>query len=234
MSDIVKVCWSGGKDSTASSLLHLDRGDLVSLVCYVPMFDDRIPLISKQHHDFILYAKSRFELLGANVFLVHGLSFVDYVLHVSLKGKFKGQIFGFPTVGRGQCGFKRDSKLKALAGADSLVGSYDYEDIGIAYDEVSRFGQLSDRKRSILVELKKTESDCLSLVFDRNLLSPHYGANSRDGCVLCCNSSVAERSSWLSDYPDALPKLLWLEDVVRSERSDRPPLRNYKYFSDFL
>lgn len=234
MSDIVKVCWSGGKDSTAASLLHIDRGDHVSLVCYVPMFDDSIPLISKLHYDFILYAKSRFEDLGANVFLVHGLTYVDYVLHVSQKGKFKGQIFGFPIVGRGQCGFKRDSKLRALASADSLVGLYDYEDIGIAYDEVSRFGQLSDRKRSILVDLKKTELDCSRLVYDRCLLSPHYGSNKRDGCVLCCNSSSAERASWLCDYPDALPKLLWLEDVVRSERPDRPPLRGYKYFSDFF
>ena len=234
MCDVVKVCWSGGKDSTASALLHLERGDLVSLVCYVPMFDDSIPLISKDHYEFIISAKSFFEELGANVFLVHGLSYVDYVLHVSQKGKFKGQIFGFPTVGRGQCGFKRDSKLKALAAADRLVGWYDYEDIGIAFDEVDRFGQLSDLRRSILVEHRMTEADCLKFVSDRNLLSPHYRSNARDGCSLCCNSSVSERASWLSDFPEALPKLFELEHIVRSERPDRPPLRNYKYFSDFF
>ena len=234
MSDIVKVNWSGGKDSTAAALLHLERGHDVSMVCYVPMFDDEIPLITKRHFEFILDAKARFEAMGALVLLVHGLTYCGYVLHVSQKGKFKGQIFGFPWYGRGQCGFKRDSKLKALAFADSVIGSYDYEDVGIAYDEPERFGVLSPSKRSILVENKYTEPDCVLLTISRNLYSPHYQDNRRDGCVLCCNSSPEERASWLADYPQAKDRLLFLERVVKEERPDRPPLRNYKYFSDFF
>lgn len=234
MCDVVKVSWSGGKDSTVASLLHLERGHDVSMVCYVPMFDDEIPLISKRHYEFILDAKSRFESMGALVLLVHGLTYCGYVLHVSQKGKFKGQIFGFPWYGRGQCGFKRDSKLKALASADSVIGSYDYEDIGIAYDEPERFGQLSPSKRSILVENKYTEADCVRIASARNLYSPHYQDNRRDGCVLCPNSSPSGRAAWISDYPEVLEKLLFLENVVKEDRPDRPPLRNHMYFSDFL
>lgn len=234
MCDKVKVNWSGGKDSTVASLLHLERGHDVTMVCYVPMFDNEIPLISKRHYDFILRAKAYFESLGALVLLVHGLTYCGYVLHISQKGKFKGQIFGFPWYGRGQCGFKRDSKLKALAFADSIIGSYDYEDVGIAFDETERFGQLSPSKRSILVENRIMESECFCIASARNLLSPHYQDNDRDGCVLCPNSSPSERALWLSDYPEAKERLLFLERVVKEDRPDRPPLRNYKYFSDFF
>lgn len=35
---IVKVAWSGGKDSTCAVMLHIKRGDKVKVVCYIPMF----------------------------------------------------------------------------------------------------------------------------------------------------------------------------------------------------
>ena len=52
--DIVKVNWSGGKDSTCSALLHIKRGDKVKIVSYIPMFTDEIPLILKDHYNFIM------------------------------------------------------------------------------------------------------------------------------------------------------------------------------------
>lgn len=37
LSDTVKISWSGGKDSTASVLLHLERGDNCKVVYYIPV-----------------------------------------------------------------------------------------------------------------------------------------------------------------------------------------------------
>lgn len=234
MSDHVKVNWSGGKDSTAAAILHLEQGDNVSIACYVPYFDNETPLIGKEHYDFILNTKEYFESMGALVLIVHGLTYCGYVLHVSQKGKYKGEMFGFPWYGAGACGFKRDSKIKALKYADEIIGDYDYEDIGIAFDEPHRFGQLNEKKRSILVEKKITEDRAFTICDQRGRISPHYAHNTRDGCALCFNSSPAERERWFKDWPGSREKLIELENIVKGARPERPPLLQYKWFSDFF
>ena len=54
MSDIVKVSWSGGKDSTCAVMKHIEAGHIVKVVCYVPMLTELIPLLTEEHYDFIL------------------------------------------------------------------------------------------------------------------------------------------------------------------------------------
>ena len=225
---IVKVCWSGGKDSTAAILLHIERGDKVKAVCYIPMFTEKIPLIQKDHYQFILNTADYFRSLGAEIFIVTGISYYDYVLRKSTRGKHKGRIFGFPCFVHGQCGFKRDSKIKACKQCD--VGYYDYESIGIAWDEKSRHNQLNDKKRSILVEEKYTQVDCALLCLNHNCYSPVYDNRKRDGCALCFNAKAEERKRWFLDFPEAFNILLHLQDVVRAEKPDIYPLRGYKWF----
>lgn len=227
---IVKVGWSGGKDSTCSVLLHLEQGDTVKAVCYIPMFTETIPLITKNHYEFILKTADRFREMGVEVYIVSGMTYYDYVTHIAKSGKDKGKIFGFPCFKRSQCGFKRDSKLKALENLD--IGYYDYEDIGIAYDETKRHKQLNDKKRSILVEKKITEKEAKIKVAIKGMLSPHYDYLKRDGCALCPNASVCVRDMWFQDYPEAFYILLHLQEIVKRERPDRPPLRKFKWFID--
>lgn len=224
----VKVSWSGGKDSTAAVLLHLAAGHDVSVVCYIPMFDAETPLISRAHFDFIHRAADIFRARGAEVFILSGMTYVEYCTHISRKGKFKGQIFGFPTVGRGQCGFKRDSKLRAL---QSVTVPFDYEDIGIAADEYARHPQLNERKRSILYEHGYTEADARDICLMEDLLSPLYTSTiKRDGCALCPNAKEVERQLWYQEYPGAREKLLQLQAYVLPLRPDRMPLRGYRPF----
>lgn len=231
---IVKIGWSGGKDSTCAVMKHIERGDKVKAVCYVPMFTKEIPLITKKHYEFIKNTAEYFRSLGAEVYFAGGgLTYYEYVTHVAVKGKHKGQIFGFPCVGRGQCGFKRDGKLRACDKCD--VGEYEYLSIGIAFDEVARHNQLNDMKRSILCELKITEQEATDYCKKNNLYSPHYEKkkkrkNRRDGCALCCNAGEEERQEWFNDYPEAIPLVIELQDIVKEKRPDRPPLRGHKYF----
>lgn len=229
----VKIGWSGGKDSTCAVMKHIERGDKVKAVCYIPMFTKEIPLISKKHYEFILKTADYFRSLGAEVFFAdEGVTYYEYVTHIAKSGKFKGQIFGFPIVGRGMCGFKRDGKLKALSLCD--VGQFDCEGVGIAYDEVSRHKQLNEMLRSILYELKITEDGATDFCKQNNLYSPHYFCTGkkkmRDGCSLCCNASERERQDWFNDYPEAIPLVIELQNIVKKERPDRPPLRGYRYF----
>ena len=231
--EVVKIGWSGGKDSTCAVMHHIKRGDKVKAVCYIPMFTKEIPLISKKHYYFILKTAEYFRSLGAEVYLADGgLTYYEYVTHIAKSGKFKGQIFGFPIVGRGMCGFKRDGKLNALALCD--VGKYDYEGVGIAYDETDRHKQLNEHLKSILVEEKITEDDCTEYCKTNDLYSPQYSCKGkkkmRDGCALCCNASEKERLEWFEDYPEAIPLVIELQNIVKEQRPDRPPLRGYRYF----
>lgn len=229
--DVVKVNWSGGKDSSCSAHLHLMQGDECIICNYIPMFTAEIPLILKDHYEFIIKIAERFREMGAKVYMVSGETYWDYVLHVAKKGKNKGKIFGFPCFKIGQCGFKRDSKEKALGELDSLFSLiYDYQDIGIAFDEIDRYNQLSEKKRSILVERNITEEDAMLYCKKNGLYSPHYSRYRRDGCVLCPNASAMERIEWFKQYPNSFDLLLQLQEIVAKERPDIYPLRNYRRF----
>lgn len=227
---IVKIGWSGGKDSTTAVMKHIEKGDKVKVVNYTPMFTREIPLILKDHYTFIKQTANFFRTLGAEVYFADkGLTYYEYVTHIALRGKCKGQMFGFPIVGAGMCGFKRDGKLKALSLCD--VGEYDYESVGICFDEVKRQKQLTENLRSILCELKITQEGSRQYCLENGLYSPHYTYKTkRDGCALCYNAKEEERQRWFEDFPEAIPIVLQLQDMVKNNRPDRPPLRGFRYF----
>ncbi len=228
MADIVKVGWSGGKDSSCSVMLHLEQGHKVKAVCYIPMFTEKIPLLLKEHYEFILRTADRFRSLGAEVKIVTGITYYDFVLKRSSRGKFKDRMFGFPPFITGLCNFKRDSKVKALSETD--VGYYDYEDIGIEANEIKRQNQLNERKRSILCELGFTKYDVITFDITHDLLSPHYEILARDGCTLCPHAKAKERELWFKQYPEAVPLVIELQEIVKIERPEQTPLRGHKWF----
>jgi hypothetical protein len=225
---VVKIGWSGGKDSSCAVMKHIERGDKVKAVCYVPMFTETIPLLLERHYSFIIQTAKYFERLGADVHIVSGMTYWDYVTHRAKRGKYKGEMFGFPCFVVGQCGFKRDSKLKALQNCD--VGKYDYECIAIAADEKKRHSQLTDLKRSILVEENITEEEAKQYCKENGILSPLYELSARDGCVLCPNAKKEIREIWFDDFKDAKPLLIELQEIVKKEKPHQTPLRNYEWF----
>ena len=229
MENIVKIGWSGGKDSTCAVYKRIEKGDKVKAVCYVPYFTDNIPLINKEHFEFILRQKETFEKMGAEVFIAEGITYWDYCLSISKSGIFKGQVKGYPYINC--CGFRRDSKIKAVANCD--VGDFDFLDLAIACDETKRHGQLDDFTRSVLVEEKITEEMAKEFCLERNAYSPHYKYSKRDGCALCFNAKPIELEIWLNDYPEAEEKLIELQETLKPQlvgRKNEFPLRKYKYF----
>lgn len=228
MKPTVKVSWSGGKDSTCAVLLHLRDGHNVKAVNYTPMFAEEIPLLLKDHYEFIQKTSERFRDMGAEVYMVTGMTYYDFVLRRKTKGPDKGGIMGFPCFIPGMCKFKNFSKEKALNNVD--VGYYDYEDIWIAYDEKKRQAQLSEKLRSILVEYEITEQRAMEICKHCDLLSPLYQHYKRDGCTLCPNAPKREREQWFKEYPEAVPILKELQDKVRAEKPEQSPLRNHEWF----
>ena len=229
MQPTVKVSWSGGKDSTCAVLLHLEAGHKVKAVNYTPMFTDDIPLLLKDHYEFIQRTAERFRDLGAEVYIVTGMTYYDYVLRRKTKGADKGGIMGFPYFIPRMCTFKNFSKERALHRCD--VGYYDYEDIGIAYDEEKCQSQLNKKMRSILVENRITEKQALKICKINDLLSPLYQHYSRDGCALCPNAPKREREQWFKEFPEAVPLVKGLQDKVKAEKPENhTPLRNNEWF----
>lgn len=229
---IVKVSWSGGKDSTAAALLHMMSGHKVICVCYIPYYDDETPLISKEHFEFLQNTGRKFEQeFGATVIFVHGLTYKGFVTSIISKGKNKGKIKGFPYFAR--CNFKNFSKIPAIKSVDKLYNlKYDYEDIGIAFDEVQRYNNIDGIKhRSILKELHVTEDVAFNFCKRNGVLSPHYKDNKRDGCALCPNARKEEREKWLNEY-NKREDVKELENLVKSVWGDeRRPLRGKRYFT---
>lgn len=92
MKPTVKVSWSGGKDSTCAVLIHLEAGHKVKAVNYTPMFTEEIPLLLKDHYEFIQKTAERFRDMGAEVHMVTGMTYHDFVLRRKTKGADKGAI----------------------------------------------------------------------------------------------------------------------------------------------
>lgn len=229
--DIVKCCWSGGKDSSCATHLHLVQGDKVIVANYVPMFTDTIPLILKEHYEFIMQKIELWQSMGAEVYQVHGMTYWELVHRIKKKGDKKGLPYGFPPFWRRLCTFKNYSKEKSLNGLDKQFNlNYDYMDLGIAFDEINRHSQLNDYKRSILVDKKITESMATEYCKVNGLYSPHYSNDKRDGCTLCPQANHKRRIEWFKQYPEAFDLVLDLQDFVKKEIPDQYPLRNFKYF----
>lgn len=236
--DVIKINWSGGKDSTASVILHIQERHKCIVVCYIPMLTKEIPLIAKEHYEFIMKTADVFRVYGCEVHIITGKTYVDLFYEEITRGKNKGKIRGY-NFGIGFCNFRDLSKIKAL---ESFICKYDYLDIGIAYDEVKRQNQLNDIKRSILVEKEITEEKARMLCEFYDLLSPIYKYKKRDGCLFCPNAKSSDIGKLITDYPKAREILINLDKdselfFYRKKIKDYngnmvTPYRNYKTFTD--
>lgn len=227
--DTVKVSWSGGKDSTAAALLHLRAGHSVHMVCFIPFLSDGIPAIRKDHYEHIMRCKQRFEQLGAFVHITKGKTYEYHTHRIKKRGANAGKFMG-TGLGLGFCLFRDYCKIRD--GLDKVHIDHDYQDIGIAADEVKRQGQLDASKRSILVEQNMTELDAYRLCDSERMLSPIYSRTGRDGCAFCPNARTEEFLLWLTEYPEAEPKLEQIELFCRSVTPDNAPYWGRQWFTD--
>lgn len=140
------------------------------------------------------------------------------------KGEYAGKIRGWPL----RCGqwCNRDLKLPALRAANKNSGMY-Y--IGIASDEPGRFHNLSDTKKSLLVEAGWTETDCRRWCEENGLLSPIYTTETRGGCWFCHNQGVAQLRRLRKTYPEYWALMLkWDEDSPVTFHADGRTVHDFE------
>lgn len=108
-------------------------------------------------------------------------------------------IYGFPNRKCNWC--NGELKMPAIKKAiKSAKGSIQY--IGIAADEPNRFHNLTETKKSPLVEAGWTEADCRKWCEENGLLSPIYTTATRGGCWFCHNQGVGQLRLLRKNYPE--------------------------------
>ena len=109
-----------------------------------------------------------------------------------------GKIRGWPFTAKGAwCqGDVKMPPLKAVEKGGNIVY------IGIAADEPNRFHNLTETKKSPLVEAGWDEAYCRKFCEENDLLSPIYTTATRGGCWFCHNQGVGQLLVLRKNYPD--------------------------------
>ena len=93
--------------------------------------------------------------------------------------------------------------------------------IGIAADEPTRFHNLTDTKKSPLVEAGWDEAYCRQWCEENELLSPIYTTATRGGCWFCHHQGVNQLRLLRKNYPDLWALMLkWDADSPVSFKAD--------------
>lgn len=139
------------------------------------------------------------------------------------KTKFPGKMYGWPMV-RGQWCLQQ-LKLPALnAATKGDVIQY----IGIASDEPNRFHNLTDSKKSPLIEAGWDENYCRQWCEENDLLSPIYTTATRGGCWFCHNQSIGQLRLLRKSYPEYWDLMLkWDADSPVAFRPDGHTVQDF-------
>lgn len=147
-----------------------------------------------------------------------------YTVRTEKAKKRPGMIYGWPFSAKGAwC--NSDVKMPPLKAIEK-GGNIVY--IGIAADEPNRFHNLSDTKRSPLVEAGWTEAYCRKWCEENDLLSPIYATSTRGGCWFCHNQGVEQLRLLRQHYPDLWALMLkWDADSPVTFKADDHTVRDF-------
>ena len=128
-----------------------------------------------------------------------------------------GAIYGWPfsVIGAWCNSDVKMPPLKAVEKGGNIVY------IGIAADEPNRFHNLTETKKSPLVEAGWDEAYCRQWCEENDLLSPIYTTATRGGCWFCHNQSVDQLRLLRKNYPELWALMLkWDDDSPVTFRAD--------------
>ena len=211
---------SYGKDSCAmleiikQHDMPLDRIVHVEIMATDTIHADLPPMMEfKARADGII--KERY---GIEVEHLHAPKSYEEFFYLSrFNKKLQAQrIYGFPCVRGAWC----NNRLKM-----SVLGKLNKPDItqyiGIAADEPNRFHNLTDRKRSPLVEHGIVEAEARKICEELDLLSPIYTQSARGGCWFCHNQTVNQLRLLRKQYPEYWALMLkWDKDSPVTFKAD--------------
>lgn len=200
---------SGGKDSLAALVTHIESGGRCDGAIYCRIMFDRETSAEFPEHEEWLHEKC-FPTLereyGVKTKIVQSKeTYIEHFYRKFKRGKKVGQIYGFPSLWCPWC--NSDLKVGPLERFKKTYGEY-IAITGIAADEVKRL----NRKNGVgkirpLVEKGITEAGAAELCRERGLYSPAYKGRERLGRWFCHNQRIGEMKRIYYDYPDLWERL---------------------------
>ena len=214
---------SFGKDSIATILLALEKGEPLDLVIFSEVMFCHERGISGEHPEHIHWvydtAIPKLEKMGVKVeVLKDSKDFRSLFFHKATKGKRIGMHIGFPMVGG--CSVNSGMKLRPirqwLKRMQKTCDVIQY--IGIAINEPERLERIHKYpdRISLLEKYGYTEEDAYDMCERYGLLSPLYQSVSRGGCWFCPSARISQFVHVRKHHP-------WLWDELR-EMSKTPNL----------
>lgn len=228
------LCWSGGKDSTASIILdHFKNGHQIDEIVTSLIYFDKKRGIYADHPktiEFIFKAKKIFESWGYKVTIIS--SDKDYLYwffkrrgnrckHKEYCGKLYGWVLGSMCHMNGE----KVQPIKKYLKQFKDVTEY----VGIGIEETPRLERLHKRGQiSLLEKFNMTCEDAKKLCVEYDLLSPTYETSNRGGCWFCPNSNVKQFIKLKKEHPE-----LWNELVELNKYKDEIVTNNFTYGKTF-
>ena len=163
------LCWSTGKDSTATAILAKEHGEQI----------DEIITVLPDPFKLELELLTKFEnYMGMKVTIIPGPSFEDYFYRVKVQGKHPGTIYGWPYTVYKTCAriLKWEPMQNYCKGRECSFL------LGIAKGENRKILKPNE---SLLIKYGYTEEDAKELCIKHGLLNPLYDHFKRLGCVRC-------------------------------------------------
>jgi len=220
---------SYGKDSIAMlEVIHQNKMPLDRIVHVEIMATDTIPadlppmMEFKDKADKIIKAR-----YGIEVEHLHMKRSYEELFYTKWgkRSKKTGWIHGWPLIKRSIC--QSELKMPLLK---SLERNGNIVYVGIAADEPNRFHNLTDRKRSPLVECDINEAQARQICEDMGLLSPIYTQSTRGGCWFCHNQSLGQLRLLRKQYPEYWALMLkWDKDSPVTFKPDGTTVHDLDY-----
>lgn len=163
------LCWSTGKDSTATAILAKEHGEQIDEI--ITVLPDPFKLELELLEAFESY-------MGMKVTIIPSPSFDDYFYRVKVRGKYAGSIYGWPFTVYKTCArvLKWEPMQRYCNGRDCSFL------LGIAKGENRKILKPNE---SLLIKYGYTEDDAMELCIKHGLLNPLYAHFKRLGCVRC-------------------------------------------------
>ena len=153
----------------------------------------------------------------------HKLSFEKMLYQKKRRGKYIGEIRGFPNTAPSGGWCKNLKIMNKLSQKNAI--SY----VGIAFDEPNRFHNLSETKISPLVDARWTEDMCREWCVKNDLLSPIYTTATRGGCWFCPNQRVEQLRILRKTYPEYWALMLkWDLDSPKHFHADGHTVHDFE------
>ena len=141
----------------------------------------------------------------------------------TVKSKCNGKNYGWPMQRGPWC----NSRLKQSV--LQKIGKSGVQYIGIAADEPNRFHNLTETKKSPLVEAGWNEAYCRKWCEENDLLSPIYTTSTRGGCWFCHNQGVGQLRLLRKNYPELWALMLkWDKDSPVTFHADGHTVHDFE------